>query len=438
MAATYGDNLILRNKTYSFLYTVPREYRDRRGGKRQVVKSLKTGNYEEAKKRAALARLACILEYESNDFNDTKEIFIDIAKATAKRFGFEYVDRKKIANATEESFVELMSPAVEAIEDTPKLNRAEIATFGSAVEIPGLPMSKVFPRWKQLSPEKVKLKNEVDARDFWRKYERYTEDFINQMGDLDVLKMTEATLEEYRDTLVERVMNDEFKSENANKRMRGLRTMLKAVLKRDHKGVENPFREIEAINIDDAGKRRQFEEDEVRLLREKAANSPHLSETAKAMLLLTQNTGLGVKELAQMAPEDVVLSGDYPHLKIRPNEFRNYLKTKEREREIPLVGQALEIMKKFPNGFPEYTEPRGVRRLYSQFSRFFSTAVPGKSYVCYRHRISYLMRNSELKDQWQNAVMGHATKGQTGYYGGPVWLSKMHKLLMEALPEDNR
>lgn len=439
MAATYGENLVLRNKTYAFLYTVPREYRDRRGGPRQIVKTLKTGNYEEAKKRAKLARLACILKYESNDFDGTKEIFIDIAKATANRFGFEYNDPKAIANATEESFVEMMSPAVDAMESTPKPNRAEIATLGSVVEVPGLPMSKVFPRWKQLSPEKVKLKNEVDARDFWRKYERFSEDFIKQMGDLDVLKMTETTLEEYRDTLVERVMNDEFKSENANRRMRGLRKMLQLVLKRDHKGVQNPFREIESIDIDDAGRREAHTEDEVRLLREKAAEDTHLSETAKALLLVTQNTGLGVKELAQMAPEDVVLTGDYPHLKIRPNQFRNYLKTKEREREIPLVGQALEVMKtKFPNGFTEYTHPKGVRQLYSQFSRFFISTLPGKSFVCYRHRIAYLMRNSEHKDQWQNAVMGHADKGQTGYYGGSVWLKNMHKALTEALPEDNR
>ena len=331
-----------------------------------------------------------------------------------------------------------MSAPVEVVEDLTKPNRAEIASLGSAVEIPGLPMSKVFPRWKQLSPERVKLKNEVDARDFWRKYERYSEDFIKHMGDLDALKMTETTLEEYRDTLVERVMNDEFLSENANRRMRGLRAMLKLVLKRDHKGVENPFREIESIDIDDAGKRQQLEEDEVRLLREKAAVDPHLAETAKALLLVTQNTGLGIKELAQMAPEDVVLTGDYPHLKIRTNQFRNYLKTKTREREIPLIGQALEVMKEFPNGFTEYTDPRGVRRLYSQFSRFFGSTLPGKSFVCYRHRIAYLMRNSKYKDQWQNAVMGHATKGMTGWYGGPLWLSNMHEALTEVLPEDNR
>lgn len=438
MAATYGENLILRNKTYSFLYTVPREYRDRRGGPKQIVKSLKTGNYEEAKKRAKLARLAYILKYESNDFDGTKEIFIDIAKATANRFGFEYNDPKALANASEESFVEMMSPVIDAMEDTPKPNRAEIATFGSAVEIPGLSFSKVFPRWKQLNPLKTKLHNDVDGQTFWRKYERTSEDFIEQMGDLDVLKMTDDTMEEYRDNLVERVMNDEFKSGYANKRLGEIRTMLKDVLKRDHKGVENPFRIFETIKLGDAGKRKQLEEDDVRLLREKSADDPHLPEAAKAILLVSQNTGLGIKELAQMAPEDVVLTGEYPHLKIRANQFRNYLKTKEREREIPLIGQAYQAMLKFPNGFTEFTDQRGPRRLYRHISPFINSLLPGKTFVGYRHRIAYLMRNSKYKDQWQNAVMGHATKGQTGYYGGPTWLENMHTLLMEALPEDNR
>ncbi|OWV91576.1 DUF6538 domain-containing protein [Rhizobium sp. R693] len=438
MAATYGDNLIQRNGTYYFLYTVPRDYWTRRGGKRQIVKTLKTGDYQLAKKKALLLKAEHTVQYESHDFNDIKEIFIDIAKKTAGRHGYIYNDPKVIAHSTEESFVELMSAPVEAMEDNPKPNRAEIATFGSAVEIPGLPMSKVFPRFKQLSPEKTKLMNEVDARSFWRKYERFTEDFVKQMGDLDALKITETTVEEYRDTLVERVMNDEFKSEYANRTMRGIRAMLKTVLKRDHKGVENPFREIDSINVDDAGKREQLEEAEVRLLREKAADDSHLPDAAKAILLVSQNTGLGIKELAQMAPGDVVLDGEYPHLKIRKNEFRNYLKTKEREREIPLIGHALEAMKAFPNGFTEFTDARGPRRLYRHISPFIRATVPGKTFVGYRHRIAYLMRNSEHKDQWQNAVMGHATSGQTGYYGGPVWLSKMHKLLTEALPEDNR
>lgn len=438
MAASYGDNLIQRNGTYYFLYTVPRDYWTRRGGKRQIVKTLKTHDYQLAKKKALLLKAEATVRYESHDFNDIKDVFIDITKKTAERQGYVYNDPKELFRATEEDFVGLMSAPVERMEDLPKPNRAELATFGSAVEVPGLPMSKVFPRFKQLHPEKTKRMNEVDARTFWRKYERHGEDFIEEMGDLDVLKMTEATFEDYRDTLVERVMNDEFKSDYANKRMRTIKNMLHAVLKRDHRGVQNPFREVESIKVDDAGRREAFNEAEVRLIREKAASDPKLLEEVKAFLLLSQNTGLGIKELAQMAPEDVVLEGDCPHLKIRKNKFRNYLKTKEREREIPLIGAALEAMKRFPNGFTEYTDERGPRRLYRHISPFIRATVPGKSFVSYRHRIAELMRNSEHKDQWQNAVLGHATAGQTGYYGGPLWLSNMKKMLMEALPEDNR
>lgn len=436
----YGDNLIKRGKKYSYIYTVPQAHITKRGGRRQIVKALGTSDYEKAKVLAKTMRMADDLEYGSNDFSDVQKVYIEHVVETAKRFGFDYVEPKKIADSSISDFIELTSPAVEARLRTPRPNLVEVATFGSAIEAPAYRFSKVFPRFKEIERLKTKLKNEVDARSYWRRYERYAEDFIEQMGDMDVLKIDQDTVDKYRDTLSDRVMNDEFKSEYANKGMRYIRSMLKTVMKRDLKGVLNPFREFDTIDVDDATKRVAFTESEVRLIREKLKDST-IPEEAKAVIMISQNTGLGVKELCQMAPEDVCLDGGEEgivHLKIRKNKFRNYLKTKDRERDIALIGDALVWMQKFPRGFENYTDPRGPRRLNRHIQKFIKETVPEKYFIAYRHRIAELMRNSDFKDQFQNAVMGHATPGRTGYYGGKVWLENTHRTLMETLPIDNR
>lgn len=444
MAATkqhqYGDNLINRDGRYSYCYTVPLSYRSRRGGRTQIVKALGTRDYEKAKKIASAMRVLDDIKHESEDFSDVKDVVFGYVVETAKRFGFDYVDPKKIADASVQGFIELSSPAIESRLATPRPNLVEVATFCSAIEAPAYSFSKVFPRFKEIERLKTKLMNEVDARSYWRRYERYAEDFIEQMGDMDVLKIDQDTVDKYRDTLLDRVMNDEFKSDYANKGMRYIRSMLKTVMKRDLKGALNPFREFDTIDIDDATKRVAFTEAEVRLIREKLEESS-IPEEAKAVIMISQNTGLGVKELCQMAPEDVCLDGGEEgivHLKIRKNKFRNYLKTKDRERDIALIGESEKWMQKFPRGFESYTDPRGPRRLNRHIQKFMKETVPEKYFIAYRHRIAELMRNSDFKDQFQNAVMGHATPGRTGYYGGKVWLENTHKTLMETLPEDNR
>lgn len=437
METTYGDNIIERNGWFSFLYTVPLEYVDKNGGKRQIRKSLRTRDREKAKRLAIMKRAECMMQYETDDVEEVKEVLIDVAKATAKRFGFIYENPKILHDASPQDFVALSSLYVEAREKTPRPNRAEVATFSAAVEVPSLPMSKAFAMFKKIAPDTVADMNHVDAAQRWRKYERSFEDFVKHMGDLDALKITPADVSAYRNSLYTRITEGEFKSEYANKHMGNIRLVLDAVLDVHHRGTENSFAKFKRIKMKDAGKKEAMNEDDVRAVREKLATS-NMSDEAKAMIVVTQNTDAGIKELCGLAPDDIVLDGDYSHIKLRPNAYRKYLKTDERERELPLVGEALEAMKKFPNGFERYRYAGGPLSANNAFYKFFRTVTPGKSFGSYRHRIAELMRNSECKDQHQNAVMGHATPGMTGYYGGKVWLENMQKALMEALPEDNR
>ncbi|MEM9618396.1 MAG: tyrosine-type recombinase/integrase [Pseudomonadota bacterium] len=66
-------------------------------------------------------------------------------------------------------------------------------------------------------------------------------------------------------------------------------------------------------------------------------------------------TGCRICEIANLGKDDIVLDTGTPYFRIRPKQRRE-LKTLHTMREIPLVGIALESMKRFPSGFPNYRD----------------------------------------------------------------------------------
>ena len=61
----------------------------------------------------------------------------------------------------------------------------------------------------------------------------------------------------------------------------------------------------------------------------------------------------------QPTPGQIRLDHKIPHIKIEPRDDPDdprEIKTEASIREVPLVGVALAVMRKFPNGFPNYID----------------------------------------------------------------------------------
>lgn len=79
-----------------------------------------------------------------------------------------------------------------------------------------------------------------------------------------------------------------------------------------------------------------------------------LNDDARAILLLSPDTGLRPSEAANLLAESIKLNHAVPHLVIEPIDRK--LKNSQSARTVPLVGVALEVMKLHPNGFPRYRD----------------------------------------------------------------------------------
>ena len=79
-----------------------------------------------------------------------------------------------------------------------------------------------------------------------------------------------------------------------------------------------------------------------------------LNEEARLIIYLVAETGLRLSEAANLRRHTIHLDAEIPYIEILPDGRR--LKTEDSRREIPLVGVALEALRRRPNGFPRYRD----------------------------------------------------------------------------------
>lgn len=415
---------------------MPLSQRARFGGKAQIRKSLKTRD-----RAVAMVRVGpFIQQYQAMCAPTETGLTYDSAKESAAILGFDLITAENLQAMNLQESIVKMSPAAVARGLIAHPTPIERAAIGGAIEIPTLPASKLFERFKIADPGRVKNKTPEKARKAWKRYETKINGFVKIMGDLDCLKITKKTVLEYRNELINRVNDDEFKSAAANEYLEKFRTAWRKVIAYEYGelNLPDPFDKVEGIDFKDGGKKEDFTEEEVVAIRRLLETSNTVDPELKALMLISQNTGCGADELVYMTPDDIVLDHECPHLKIRPNANRKELKNGHRPRNMPLIGVALQQAKLFPNGFPRYCTPSGPNKVSEHSAVIIKKVAKDKSFGSYRHRIATLMRNNEnIKDQFQDAIMGHGNSGKmTGYYGSKPWLEKLANALKSSLPED--
>ncbi len=119
-------------------------------------------------------------------------------------------------------------------------------------------------------------------------------------------------------------------------------------------------------------------------------------------------TGCRPSEIANILPENIKLDAEVPHIRIRSTKARQ-LKSKASERDIPLVGVALDAMRQAPNGFPRFRD-RGYL-LSSSLTKAFKVRglIPSSQHRIYSFRHSFEKRMLEAGIDYglRCTLMGH-------------------------------
>lgn len=401
---------------YYFVMNVPRKAKGKFVYK-QVWRSLRTRDKFEASRKASEYISEFTFKFQDDANNSLNENFESI-NLVSKKLGFEYQDFEALCNVPVAESIKMLSPQLSSLQTRKTISKLETAALGGAVKVGALSMPQLFARFKELAPEKTSGCGPYEAKRKWRRFQLATEDFQKLMpGHPDVLKIEARHANEYRAKLIQSVNDSKFKSDVAKKRLQWLRMIFAVVLTSDYPQLTNPFGNLRGFKIEDAAKRKPFTEEEVQVIKRELAASK-ISDEAKAIITLGQYTGCSVRELVLLEVDDIRLDADIPYIHIQPNSARKKVKNGgTRHRSVPLIGEALEAMRKFPNGFPTYRNEKGPGRMNGTMSDFFTRRTPGKGHYSFRHRIDDLLKNSKCDIGVKAGVMGHALAGNNLYYG---------------------
>jgi integrase len=144
------------------------------------------------------------------------------------------------------------------------------------------------------------------------------------------------------------------------------------------------------------------------------------------------NTGARPCEVLNLLPTNIVLDAKIPYIRVVPDG--RVLKTGSSERDIPLVGIALEAMRRFPKGFVRYfdNEDSFSAAVNKHMKKHGMKPSSRHSVYSFRHSFKDRLRALECPDELTDELIGHSS-GKPQYGDGHGLHLKLKYLLMTAL-----
>lgn len=417
-----------RGRVWWYFRRVPKQYAllDTRGMIRQT---LATASLDEARHyRDALAEAdelywsSLLLAEDSDGGSDKLQISAATKRheAACKRAlvsGFKYVPAITLSQPDhiEETFERLLE--VRDQSDRQHVPRADVAEalLGGAPEpaIGSVKVSEAFELYvSEIAFDEQKNKS-PKQRYSWEKTKRTSITyFIDVVGDVTLDEITREMALSYRSWWIERMIPGEAgtkptKANTVNRHIGNMRKLYEDYYR--HIGEEdrpNPFRKM-FFKDEQESKVPSFENAWVQTRILKPGMFDDLNDQLRLMVYILIETGARMSEICNLRPEQIRLTGDVPHIEIKAIDRE--LKTGTSKREIPLVGVALEAMKRSPHGFPNYVD-KGELVSANLMKAFRSRELfPTTEHVIYsfRHAFEDRMLEAEIDYGMRCYLMGH-------------------------------
>ena len=401
-----------------FLHLFPKEF---------VQVSLDTDSEALAQQRAHSFRMALDDFWQqlalSNGAQAHKKFHA--AVSLAKLHGFQYVAHKQLAeNHSTSQLVnrinvaggsnQMVRKAVLGVEPSPtiKLSNAQEIYFDHEIGNKTGRSDNQIRKWK--NPIKRAVQN-----------------FIDQVEDKTIDQIRREDVLSFRDWWIERIKSEGKATNSANKDFGHIRRILNTAS--DHFNLNLPIDQLfRNVNLQRMEKTRRYPF-ETAFIQDVLLRPDSLNLNRECILFIhaMADTGARISELAGLENEDIILTGNLPHIKIRPNKIRG-LKNKPSERDIPLVGSSLFAFEQLAGSFKRYLGKADlISNTINKYCRE-NSLFPSKHYSLYslRHSFEDRLTAVEPPDKVQAALMGHKyTRERYGHGPGleqkKLWLDKI-------------
>lgn len=319
----------------------------------------------------------------------------------AQLMGFNYQPMSIIAKLPDHELVERVLALENATEKQVE------AVLGRKLES-RTTIKQALDKYWDLSKDRIINKTDNQYRKWKNPRIKAVENFISLVGNKEVGAITKDNILSYRDWWIERIQTENKNPSSANKDFIHLKDVLRTIVEyeRIELDIDFLFKKI-MLETRFRQARLPFTSEQIIsiLQSEKLQN---LNEEARHFLFAAAETGARPSEIVGLLPEDIKLDAEIPHISITDRKGRP-LKTPHSQRDIPLVGFALDAFKSMPEGFPKYRDKSD--QLSATVNKFLreNGLFPTKKHSVYSFRHSFQDRilNVNAPDRVQAELMGH-------------------------------
>ncbi len=432
------DFLTRRGSTWHFVRRVPSEFAalDRRGIVRHSTR-IKVADDRLGRRASRVAdqlnhQLECFWKELVGGQSKADSNRYEQARRHARSLGYDYLPHSELLDLPQEKRLERLETLVaKGLTHDPA---ARMALLGTA-ERPSFNLSRLFEEYEAATKDEVRDLSPDQLR-IWRNGRiRAVAQFVQVIGDKPVTELTDADAIDYTEWWRARVVDDKVAAKSANKDIGQISRMLKDISIRRRLNLPEIFKGLRLRG--EVEKSRLPYDPEFIQSRFLGGALEGLNEEARFVLYVMIETGLRPSEIVNLQEKTIILDAAIPHVRIQADGRR--LKTGDSEREIPLVGVALQALTVRPRGFPKYHD--NATTLSATVNKFMAEngLRPSCDHSVYslRHSFKDRLVAIEAPDSLIDNLMGHKTY-KPKYGRGPSLELKLKFLERIAFPSPAR
>ena len=410
-----GEILYLRRR-------VPKRYKAVENRK-MILQSLHTEDRSaaEIKRETIWSNLIETWEARLRGDTDDAKLNYEAAVNMAEIKGKSYRLMTEVAQLKTSDLLE----RIEAIDDergTPSLIEADALLGG--VEKPKMSISYALEVFWDLAADKTLGMNADQIRKWRNPRKKAIQNFISVNGDIAITDLNRNHMLDFRQWLLERIVDGQIRPGSANKDLIHLGQILKTVNTLKRLELDLPFGEL-SFKEDEKNTRPPFSDTWIKdkLLARGALDS--LNTEARILVLGMINTGYRPSEGVMLTASTIRLDTDVPHISIEPGNRK--LKTAHSKRVIPLTGISLEAFKELPQGFEHYNSVVPSNTINKFMTENGLRETPSHSMYSLRHAFEDRMLANDVDERIRRDLFGHALQRER--YGAGASLEHTFNIL---------
>ncbi|WP_334150964.1 tyrosine-type recombinase/integrase [Hyphomicrobium sp.] len=326
------------------------------------------------------------------------------ALETARHVGVPYMTADMIAAAPVEQIVR----RIELIEARDAADKpTDVTAILGGQDVPPLLLSQMMDEFQKISEAHLVGKSEQQKKRWRTPKETALNTFIAVIGgDRPMRDVARTDVIAFRQHLLDRIIGEEIEIDTANKIIGHVSGMFVTINDVNQYGLPAVFAKARISGGKDK-QRVAFDPKfvQTRILAEGLFDE--LNDEARGLIYLVIETGLRPSEACNLDRATIRLDHEIPHVQVRPDGRQ--IKTDDSWRDIPLVGMALKVVQKHPNGFPRYRDK--ADSLSALVNKAFEARdlrpEPGQSFYSLRHTFEDRLTAVETPEKVVAALMGH-------------------------------